>query len=111
VAGSIAFGSLVVLALIPFYFELRRSEKPNKLEVALAFTWLLVRRASVGLAALLFGAGAVAAYRGGFIWSAIGLIFMSVIFVWWGWVGPGYGRGYSDDLPAQRARKRRYGWR
>ena len=106
-----AFGSIVVLTLIPFYFELRRSQKPNKLEVALAFTWILVRRTTVGFAALLFAVGAVAAYRGGSVWSAIGLLFMSATFFWWGWFGPGYGRGYGDDLPAHRARKRRYGWK
>ena len=102
--------SMLALVLIPFYFEIRRSRKPDKLEICFAFLWIAIRRIALGLAALLFALFAVASYRrGATMTSTFALLFAGVVG-WWGWFGAGYRRSFADDRPTHEARKRRYGW-
>jgi len=103
-------GFVIVLTMIPFYFEVRRSKRPNKLEMCLALLWMAFRRTSLGLVALLFAMFAVTAWRHGAGWAAALALLIAGAAAWWGWFGTGYRRGFADDRPAHEARKRRYGW-
>jgi hypothetical protein len=103
--------SVCALACIPLYFEVRRSQRPNKMEIALAFIWILIRRLVLITFALPLAFYSISAFRSGNFGAAILTLLFACVLAWWGWVGAGYRRAFEDDLPMHNARRRRYGWK
>lgn len=107
----LVLSSVLALACIPFYFEVRRSRRANKLEIALAFSWVVLRRLILLTFAVPLVVYAIASFRNGELGMAAATLLFACVVAWWGWFGAGYRRAFEDDLPTHNARKRRYGWK
>jgi hypothetical protein len=110
---------VALLMMIPLYFESRASKEPSGTERFFARIWLIVRRSLCFVAALMFGAVAIAGLLGLFgivkaapPWHmALFSAAVAAALVWWGVFGAGRSKGFSDDRPEHERRKHRYGWR
>lgn len=107
----ITLGATVLLGLIPFYFEWRRSGRVTKTEIVAAWVWTAIRRLGSGLCSALFLWLAATLWGRGEWTVALVMTLMGLWFLWVAVFGAGYSRRIEDDIPNHRRRQRRYGWR
>jgi hypothetical protein len=119
-AFQILIAVMAVFALVWFVlYERRQSAIPSKSEKALAYGWLIFRRAVCFLVAAFFSVVGVALLvvpkqGSSFISSAGAFVFcafVAFIAAWVGVYGGGRRRAMWDDQAVHQELKKRYGWR